>query len=122
MPTMDRTYKVLFSAVDLLNDELPPKQRLTKTPETIVFGRDGKLDSLALVNFLLLTEQKLEDEFNFPISLADERAMSQERSPFRTIATMADYIGQLLKEKGETISTEVGESSLQAPARESAGT
>jgi|GEM_PF-365704 acyl carrier protein len=122
MPTMDRTYKVLFSAVDQLNEELLPKQRLTKTPETVVFGHMGKLDSLALVNFLMLTEQKLEDEFNFPISLADERAMSQERSPFRTLATMADYIGQLLREKGETISSQDDESSLQVPARESAGT
>ncbi len=122
MPTMERTYKVLFSAVDQLNEELPSKQRLTKTPETVVFGHGGKLDSLALVNFLMLTEQKLEDEFNFPISLADERAMSQERSPFRTLATMADYIEELLREKGETISSQDDESSLQVPARESAGT
>jgi acyl carrier protein len=122
MATMDRTYKVLFSAIEQLNDELPPKQKLSKTPETVVFGHGGKLDSLALVNFLMLTEQKLEDEFNFPISLADERAMSQEHSPFRTLATMAAYIEQLLREKGETISSQVNESSLQVPARESAGT
>lgn len=122
MANMDRTYKVLFSAVDQLNQELPAGQRLTKTPQTVVLGSGGKLDSLSVVNLLMLTEQKLEDEFNFPVSLADERAMSQERSPFRTLATMAGYIEQLLKEKGETISSQAGESSLQVPARESADT
>jgi len=122
MPIFARTYKVLFAAVDQLNDELPLKLRLTKTPETVILGSGGKLDSLSIVSFLMLAEQMLENEFNFPVGLADERAMSQERSPFRTLSTMADYIGQLLKEKGETISAQPVEPSLPVPARESAGT
>src|SRR5665213_75061 len=122
MPIFARTYKVLYAAVDQLNDELPLKLRLTKTPETVILGSGGKLDSLSIVSFLMLAEQMLENEFNFPVGLADERAMSQERSPFRTLSTMADYIGQLLKEKGETISAQPVEPSLPVPARESAGT
>jgi hypothetical protein len=119
---MDRIYTALFAAVDQLNKELPSEQRLTKEPQTVVFGRGGRLDSLGLVNFLVLTEQQLQDEFNVPVSLADERAMSQEHSPFRTLTTMAEYIGKLLTEKGDSISSQAGESSLPVPARESAGT
>src|ERR1700733_3960715 len=109
---MDQIFKALFAAADELNQELPPAQRLSKTPETILFGRGGKLDSLGLVSFLVFAEQQLEEEFRVPVSLADERAMSQERSPFRTLETMAEYIRQLLAEKGETISSQDGESSL----------
>jgi D-alanine--poly(phosphoribitol) ligase subunit 2 len=122
MPNMDRIFTVLFASVDQLNRELPPEQRLTKEPQTVVFGRGGRLDSLGLVNLLVLTEQHLQDEFNVPVSLADERAMSQEHSPFRTLTTMAEYIGKLLTEKGDSISSQAGESSLPVPARESAGT
>jgi len=52
MPNMDRIYTALFAAVDRLNKELPSEQRLTKEPQTVVFGRGGRLDSLGLVNFL----------------------------------------------------------------------
>jgi D-alanine--poly(phosphoribitol) ligase subunit 2 len=122
MPNMDRIFKVLIKAVDQLNRELRPEQRLTKTPETVVFGRGGRLDSLGLVNFLVLAEQQLQDEFSVPVSLADERAMSQERSPFRTLTSMAEYVAKLLAEKGDATSSQAGESSLPVPARESAGT
>ncbi len=121
MPSDAGILEVLFATVDELNKELPPEQRLTKSEDTIVFGHAGKLDSLGLVNFLVTAEQRLQDRFGVTIALADERAMSQERSPFRTLATMADYVQKLLTEKGEVRSPAVGESSSQAHARESAG-
>ena len=122
MPNIDRIFRALVRVVDQLNRELPPEQRLTRTPETVVFGRGGRLDSLGLVNFLVLAEQQLQDEFNVHLSLADERAMSQERSPFRTLTSMAEYVAKLLAEKGDATSSQAGESSLPVPARESAGT
>ncbi|MGH9715423.1 MAG: acyl carrier protein [Candidatus Acidiferrales bacterium] len=121
MPDKNEILDVLLATVDEANKELPPEQRLTKSKDTILFGHSGKLDSLGLVNFIVCAEQKLQDRFGVPISLADERAMSQERSPFRTIATMADYVQTLLDEKGEVQSPTAGESSSQAHARESAG-
>jgi hypothetical protein len=32
-----------------------------------------------------------------PIVLSDERAVSQKRSPFRTVTTLVEYIGSLLQ-------------------------
>jgi len=121
MPGNSEIMDVLVATIDELNKGLPAGQRLTKTPDTVLFGPSGKLDSLGLVNFLVTAEQRLQDQFGVTISLADERAMSQERSPFRTVATMADYIEKLLSEKGESRSPLAGESSSQARARESAG-
>jgi acyl carrier protein len=46
----------------------------------------------------LIIEQNIEDEFDVSITIADEKAMSQKRSPFRTIGTLADYIDMLLRE------------------------
>lgn len=67
-------------------------------PDTPLFGKGGKLDSLGLVNLIVLTEQKLEEEFDVSISLADERAMSMESSPFATVQTFSDYVEQRLAE------------------------
>lgn len=63
---------------------------------TRLFGREGVLDSLGLVNVVLEVEQMIGDKSGSPISLMDDRAMSQSRSPFRTVGSLADYILQLL--------------------------
>ena len=78
------------SIIDLENDEI--------NFDTTIYGNDSRLDSLGLVNLLVTIEQNIEDEFDVSITIADEKAMSQKRSPFRTIGTLADYIDMLLRE------------------------
>lgn len=93
-----RVVKTIFGAVDEVNQLLPEEQRLGKSIDTVLSGNSGQLDSIGLVNLIVATEQKIEEEFAVPIALADERAMSQENSPFRTIGTLANYISSLLEE------------------------
>ena len=89
---------LIINAVKEINEQLPQEQQLDPSAKTVLFGKDGKLDSLGLVNLLVTIEQNIEDVFDVSITIADERAMSQKRSPFRTIGTLADYIDMLLKE------------------------
>ena len=89
---------VIFNAVKEINEQLPKEQQISTTSKTVLFGKSGQLDSLGLVNLLVIIEQNIEDGFDVNITIADERAMSQKRSPFRTIGTLADYIDMLLKE------------------------
>ena len=92
----EKIIQVIFSAIDEVNQQLPKEQQLEKSIDTVLFSSSGKLDSLGLVNLIVATEQRIEEEFDVTITLADERAMSQENSPFRTIGTLADYISFLL--------------------------
>jgi len=94
-----RVIEVIFSAIDEVNQQLPEEQRLEKAVDTALYGRSAKLDSLGLVNLIVATEEKIEEEFGVAITIADERAMSQKNSPFKTVRTLADYISLLLKEK-----------------------
>jgi acyl carrier protein len=59
--------------------------------DTPLFGAQGILDSMALVDLIVALEQALEAERSVRISLADERALSQQHSPYRTIGTLAEY-------------------------------
>jgi D-alanine--poly(phosphoribitol) ligase subunit 2 len=88
---------LIFNAVEEINNQLPDEKQLIKSTKTTLFGREGNLDSLGLVNLVVTIEQNIEDEFDVRITIADERAMSQKHSPFRTIGTLADYINMLLK-------------------------
>lgn len=65
---------------------------------TALFGDSGMLDSLALVALVVAVEQAIEDELGVSLSLADEKALSQKRSPYRTIGSLADYARGLIHE------------------------
>jgi acyl carrier protein len=66
-------------------------------PETRLFGPSGVLDSLGLVSVLVELEQKLADLAGTSVTLMDDRAMSQTSSPFRTVDSLADYLGLQLE-------------------------
>ncbi len=93
-----RVVKVIFEAIDEFNHELTEEQQLEKSANTVLFGKSGKLDSLGLVTFIVAVEEKLQEGFEVALTLADERAMSQEKSPFRTIGTLSNYVSLLLEE------------------------
>ncbi len=65
--------------------------------ETTLFGPEGILDSLALVALVVGVEQAIEDKFGISVSLADEKALSQRNSPYRTVASFAEYAAQQLQ-------------------------
>ena len=59
--------------------------------DTVLFGPSGLLDSIGLVSVVVELEQKLSDRAGRDVSLMDDRALSQARSPFRTVQSLADY-------------------------------
>lgn len=65
--------------------------------ETLLFGKGGLLDSMALVRLVVAVEQAIEDRHEVAVALADEKAMSQTRSPYRTVGTLADYARGLIR-------------------------
>ncbi len=92
----EKIIKVMFSAIDEINEIRPPDQQLEKSTKTVLFGERGGLDSIGLVSFIVSVEQKVQEAFAKSITLADERALSQRNSPFRTVGALADYITNLL--------------------------
>jgi acyl carrier protein len=65
---------------------------------TLIMGVDSPFDSIDLVSFIVALEQTLEDEWSISLTLADERAMSQVDSPFKSIGSIIDYIEVLKNE------------------------
>ena len=88
----------VMESVSEYNEQLEAEKKLELSPETRLLGKESKLDSFGLVNLIILVEEKLYEKFEHSITLADERAMSQERSPFRSIESLAEYAFILLNE------------------------
>ena len=89
---------LIYDTIDKFNNEYSEEIQLEKSSHTALLGQGSKLDSLGLINLIVAVEQNVEDKFDITITLADERAMSQEISPFRTVGSLADYIEMILEE------------------------
>ena len=95
---MKKVDSIVIEAVIELNEELECETLENPTNKTKLFGENGALNSLALVSLISDLEDRISEEFDKDIVLADEKAMSQRASPFRTVAALTDYIEKLLSE------------------------
>jgi acyl carrier protein len=63
---------------------------------TPLYGKNGILDSLGLVQLIADIEEDIYNITGKQITIADEKAMSLKISPFRSVASLTDYICNLL--------------------------
>lgn len=89
---------VVIEAISTINMARESDDQVEATPDAVLFGEGSPLDSLGLVSLLIEVEEMLRDE-GVEISLSDERAMSQKRSPFRSVPALVDYVQQLMREE-----------------------
>jgi len=66
--------------------------------EEPLFGPEAQLDSMELVAFIADVEEVVEERWGRAVILADERALSRSRSPFRHLIALAGYVVELLGE------------------------
>ena len=93
-----RIEKIIIDTLKELNEDLKNDSFINPNSKTKLYGGNGAMDSLALVSFIADLEDKISDEFEKDIILADEKAMSQKTSPFRDVETLTNYVQKLLEE------------------------
>jgi acyl carrier protein len=68
------------------------------TEATVIVGKDAVVDSVGVVSLIVDVEQRLEMEHDVSVTLANDKAMSQKNSPFRTVGVLADHVCAVIKE------------------------
>lgn len=84
----------LQTVLEQADEPVPP----TLGPDTVLVGPTALLDSLGVVALIVEIEQRLEIDHEVSLTLANDRAMSQRHSPFRTVAVLTDYVVALAQE------------------------
>ena len=93
----DQIEKIIVEVVHDINDDIESESLENPNEETKIFGEGGALDSLALVSLISDLEEEIHYTFDKEITLADEKAMSQKKSPFASIKSLTEYIEILIK-------------------------
>ena len=98
MPQRQQLLATIYSTIEEFNRNPPDDGvRIEPAETTTLFGPGSALDSLGLVTFIVALEKSLARDAGLVVTLADEKAMSQRTSPFRSVATLADYLEQLAR-------------------------
>lgn len=98
MLNKDAVQAIIFQALKNINDERDPGEQLVVDLDTSLFGADAVLDSLSLVSVIVDVEAAISDASRHDVVLTDDRAMSQELSPFSDVSSLTEYILLLLSE------------------------
>jgi hypothetical protein len=72
----------------------------TVNGDTVLVGKDAVLDSLGVVSLIVEVEQRVESGHGVSVTLANDKAMSQRNSPFRTVAVLTDHVLSMVAEEG----------------------
>lgn len=95
----DTVLKVFLETLHELGEDLERPELLEADEKTRLFGARSALDSINLVNLIADLEERLNDDFDVEVTLADQTAMSQINSPFRRVSSCVDYIMELISNK-----------------------
>lgn len=89
---------IVLAAAAELNATLEAKIALNLGELAPLYGDTGVLDSLGLVSLVIAVEEGVQRELGAVVTLADERAVSQHASPFRSVGTLVRYVEAQLAE------------------------
>jgi hypothetical protein len=94
--TATEIQQLVLRAIEQVNRARRPEARLPVSDDAPIFGDGSPLDSLGLVALLIDIEEALQDR-GFPVTLSDARAMSQARSPFRSVPALVAFIQETVR-------------------------
>lgn len=92
----DRITEIVYSSIDELNRELGKNQQLEKSLTTVLSGDGGGLDSLAVVSFQMILEEKIGDAFDTNLVLDFEQFVESGGGEPRTVGSLIDQLHVLM--------------------------
>jgi hypothetical protein len=89
---------MVYETIDEMNGTLVDEDKIVKSPQTQLFGCSGTFDSIGIVTFIVMLEQNIASKYGHVITLADEKALSRQRSPFLTVESLTEYLFEKLND------------------------
>ena len=94
----EKVFEIIKNAVLQLNSFRQDHEQIVFDRNLVLFGAGALIDSLDLVNVITEVEEAISDEFDFNLSLTDDRAMTREISPYDSVISLEEYVIELLRE------------------------
>jgi acyl carrier protein len=93
-PSKEELIDIIYESLGEVNEQLPNDEQIQKSPDAILIGRAGGLDSLGFVNFIALVEEKCAHKYGVTLSLTE--TSSQEDGAVEDVRKFAHSLFQRL--------------------------
>ena len=97
MPENSEIETLVIESVRQLAEDFELDALKAADAQSCLYGGDGPLDSMALVNLIADLEEAVAEKFGQAIALADEKAMSAKQSPYRSVSSLTGAIAERLQ-------------------------
>ena len=81
-----------------LNQLLDPEKKVRFSPDLVMAGPEGKLDSLALVNLTVALEDNIKKLFGQNLTLMGDPYMFDPEGPLKSVEALAAFLSQKLEQ------------------------
>jgi hypothetical protein len=87
---------LVTTAIGRLNSSGRARTPVPDSPEAALFGVGSAIDSLDLVNLIVVVEAEIRERTGRAVALAGEDAFTRPVNPFSTVGALTDYVDELL--------------------------
>jgi D-alanine--poly(phosphoribitol) ligase subunit 2 len=94
---LEKIIGVIYKTIDELNEQRSKNDQISKHPDTILYDKNGMIDSLGFINLLVTLENNIEENFGKTVSLTNEDLSNYKENPFKSISTLTDYLAKILQ-------------------------
>ena len=84
----------ILSCIEIINDQLPPDEKIAKADDTVLAGVEGVLESLTLVTLMVEIEEAVEEGSGVRVPILEEAVMHEDGARFSTVADLARWIAE----------------------------
>jgi hypothetical protein len=92
---------IILPAVDEYNQTFGPSSQIEKSREALLSGQGGPLDSLELVNFVVLVERKIHAATGKEVRIVTEESLAMKESPFLSLGGLDRFIEAMIGASGK---------------------
>jgi hypothetical protein len=96
----DQIERIVFQAIDSVNEMLLDDNAVPKEPTTILLGQGAMLDSMGFVNFIVALEEILAEETGLTLNLVEQLNVPGNYVPKEaTVSTFVEFVFGLMQAK-----------------------
>jgi acyl carrier protein len=93
MPDKDQIQKIVYRAIDRLNEVLLEENAIAKDRDEILFGEGAQMDSMGAVNLGAALEEELSNELGVEMNVAEEMNSPEGKTAkIATVGELADFL------------------------------
>lgn len=93
----EKIKEIIFDSLREFNEEAPESGTLEISEDTVLLDSDGRIDSLDFVALIVIIETNISNKLDKNINIVNEEAFSGEKSPFISVKSLIEFIGELLE-------------------------